>query len=155
MARPSVESVRKFSTHARVATPLDAQVGNRVRMRRLMLGLSQTVLGDALGITFQQVQKYEKGANRIGASRLQRIADVLQVPVSFFFEERAGTESSSRTPKEDSELADITRALATSAGIELMKAFVKITDGNVRLQLVRLATAIVDGQAAKKDGECP
>jgi transcriptional regulator with XRE-family HTH domain len=120
-----------------------------------MLGLSQTVLGDALGITFQQVQKYEKGANRIGASRLQRIADVLQVPVSFFFEERAGTESSSRTPKEDSELADITRALATSAGIELMKAFVKITDGNVRLQLVRLATAIVDGQAAKKDGECP
>ena len=66
--------------------PTDKHVGSRVRMRRMMLGMSQEKLGDALGLTFQQVQKYEKGTNRIGASRLQQIAHILQVPVSFFFE---------------------------------------------------------------------
>ena len=66
--------------------PTDKHVGSRVRMRRMMLGMSQEKLGDALGLTFQQVQKYEKGTNRIGASRLQQIAHFLQVPVAFFFE---------------------------------------------------------------------
>src|SRR6478672_7051744 len=66
--------------------PTDKHVGARVRMRRMMLGMSQEKLGDALGLTFQQVQKYEKGANRIGASRLQQISQILQVPVSLFFE---------------------------------------------------------------------
>src|SRR6185295_13878486 len=66
--------------------PTDKHVGSRVRMRRMMLSMSQEKLGDALGLTFQQVQKYEKGANRIGASRLQQIASILQVPVAFFFE---------------------------------------------------------------------
>ena len=66
--------------------PIDKHVGSRVRMRRMMLGMSQEKLGDALGLTFQQVQKYEKGTNRIGASRLQQISLILQVPVSFFFE---------------------------------------------------------------------
>src|SRR6185503_20403258 len=66
--------------------PIDKHVGSRVRMRRMMLGMSQEKLGDALGLTFQQVQKYAKGANRIGASRLQQISQILQVPVSFFFE---------------------------------------------------------------------
>src|SRR3989337_1474607 len=66
--------------------PVDKHVGSRVRMRRMMLSMSQEKLGDALGLTFQQVQKYEKGTNRLGASRLQHISDILQVPVSFFFE---------------------------------------------------------------------
>jgi transcriptional regulator with XRE-family HTH domain len=66
--------------------PTDKHVGQRVRMRRLMLGMSQTKLGEALGLTFQQVQKYEKGKNRVGASRLQHISELLQVPVAFFFE---------------------------------------------------------------------
>ena len=66
--------------------PIDKHVGSRVRMRRLMLDMSQTNLADALGLTFQQVQKYEKGTNRIGASRLQQISQILQVPVPFFFE---------------------------------------------------------------------
>src|SRR5690349_21625218 len=66
--------------------PVDKHVGNRVRMRRLMLNMSQGKLGDALGLTFQQIQKYEKGRNRIGASRLQAMSDILQVPVAFFFE---------------------------------------------------------------------
>jgi len=66
--------------------PIDKHVGSRVRMRRLMLDMSQTDVADALGLTFQQVQKYEKGANRIGASRLQHLSQILQVPVPFFFE---------------------------------------------------------------------
>ena len=68
--------------------PIDKHVGSRVRMRRMMLGMSQEKLGDALGLTFQQVQKYEKGTNRIGASRLQQISQILQVPVSFFSKAR-------------------------------------------------------------------
>ncbi len=73
--------------------PTDKQVGTRVRMRRLMLGLSQTKLADALGITFQQVQKYEKGVNRISASKLQQISDFLEIPVPFFFENLSGPSS--------------------------------------------------------------
>src|SRR6516164_11762641 len=70
----------------KVPNPVDKHVGSRVRMRRQMLAMSQTQLGDALGLTFQQVQKYEKGTNRMGASRLQQMSDILQVPVEFFFE---------------------------------------------------------------------
>src|SRR5208283_3719739 len=70
----------------KIPNPIDRHVGSRVRMRRVMLGMSQEKLGDALGLTFQQVQKYEKGTNRIGASRLQQISQILQVPVAFFFE---------------------------------------------------------------------
>jgi len=66
--------------------PVDRYVGSRVRMRRIMLGMSQEKLGEALGLTFQQVQKYEKGTNRVGASRIQQISEILQVPVSFLFE---------------------------------------------------------------------
>ena len=70
----------------KVPNPIDKHVGSRVRMRRMMLSMSQTTLGDELGLTFQQVQKYEKGTNRISASRLQHSAHILQVPVTFFFE---------------------------------------------------------------------
>ena len=66
--------------------PVDKYVGSRVRMRRIMLGMSQEKLGEALGLTFQQIQKYEKGTNRVGASRLQQISEILQVPVSFLFD---------------------------------------------------------------------
>ncbi|MGH6853068.1 MAG: helix-turn-helix domain-containing protein, partial [Methylocella sp.] len=70
----------------KIPNPIDRHVGGRVRMRRVMLGMSQEKLGDALGLTFQQVQKYEKGTNRIGASRLQQISRTLDVPPAFFFE---------------------------------------------------------------------
>ena len=71
---------------SKAPNPVDKYVGSRVRMRRIMLGMSQEKLGEALGLTFQQVQKYEKGTNRVGASRIQQIAEILQVPVSFLFE---------------------------------------------------------------------
>ena len=79
--------------------PIDKYVGSRIRMRRIMLGMSQEKLGDALGLTFQQIQKYEKGTNRVGASRLQQIADVLQVHVSFMFEGAPGVVKREGRPK--------------------------------------------------------
>jgi transcriptional regulator with XRE-family HTH domain len=149
MVRASEKSIREIGHHPRSPKPLDTHVGVRVRTRRLTLGMSQTELGDAIGITFQQIQKYEKGTNRIGASRLQQIADALQVPISFFFQEWSGAEFSSSTNNPAGGVAEISRALATNAGIELMRAFVKIKDENLRRHLVRLATAIAEGQTKK------
>src|SRR6266705_1233356 len=105
--------------------PIDKHVGSRVRMRRMMLGMSQEKLGDALGLTFQQVQKYEKGTNRIGASRLQQISHILQVPVAFFFEgaphEQGELHGSLEAPSPVP--AYVTEFLATSEGLALVTAF--------------------------------
>src|SRR6266851_1038249 len=95
--------------HQKSHNPIDQHVGSRVRMRRMMLDMSQTALGDALGITFQQVQKYEQGTNRISASRLQNICSILQVPVAFFFDGAphvAAERSSSHRPSTADELTD-------------------------------------------------
>jgi transcriptional regulator with XRE-family HTH domain len=128
--------------------PIDRHVGSKVRMRRMMLGMSQEKLGDALGLTFQQVQKYEKGTNRIGASRLQQISDILQVPVAFFFE---GAPSIPGRPTGMSEQASpsyVSDFLATSDGLALTKAFVQIKDAKLRRRIVDLVEAIVDRAAA-------
>jgi transcriptional regulator with XRE-family HTH domain len=109
------------------SNPTDKHVGARVRMRRMMLGMSQTSLGEALGITFQQVQKYERGTNRIGAGRLQQIAHILQVPVSFFFE---GLPLPSEASSEEG--AYIDDFLATSDGLSLTKNFMRVTDPKLR-----------------------
>src|ERR1700730_13493079 len=99
--------------------PIDRHVGSRVRMRRMMLSMSQEKLGDALGLTFQQVQKYEKGTNRIGASRLQQISLILQVPVSFFFEGAPSVPSATRLEgfTEAPSPAYVSDFLATSDGL--------------------------------------
>src|SRR6187401_2926835 len=107
--------------------PVDKYVGSRVRMRRIMLGMSQEKLGEALGLTFQQVQKYEKGTNRVGASRLQQISEVLQVPVAFFFEGRPG-ETPGGGFDEASSPAYVTDFLASSEGLSLTRAFMRIAD---------------------------
>ena len=116
----------------------DKHVGNRVRMRRLMLGFSQTKLADALGITFQQVQKYEKGGNRISASRLQRMSDVLQVPIPFFFEGLPGP--SNKSAKRDGALlpSDVFEFVATSDGLSLAKSFKYIKSPQLRRSIVSL-----------------
>jgi transcriptional regulator with XRE-family HTH domain len=124
--------------------PTDKHVGSRVRMRRMMLAMSQEKLGDALGLTFQQVQKYEKGTNRIGASRLQQISHILQVPVSFFFE---GAPSAYPTPKSDGmgeapSPAYVSDFLATSDGLALTKAFMRIDDSKLRRRIVDLVEQI-------------
>lgn len=126
--------------------PIDRHVGSRVRMRRMMLSMSQEKLGDALGLTFQQVQKYEKGANRIGASRLQHIAGILQVPVSFFFEGAPNHEGESSGMSEAPSPAYVSDFLATSDGLSLTKAFVRIKDAKLRRRVVDLVEQIAASQ---------
>ena len=122
--------------------PTDKHVGARVRMRRMMLSMSQEKLGDALSLTFQQVQKYEKGANRIGASRLQQIAHILQVPVSFFFEGGPAAEGL-RGASEGASPAHVFDFLATRDGLALAKAFMTIKDKKLRRCIVALVEEIV------------
>jgi transcriptional regulator with XRE-family HTH domain len=124
--------------------PIDKHVGSRVRMRRMMLGMSQEKLGDALGLTFQQVQKYEKGTNRIGASRLQQISHILQVPVAFFFEgapHLAGTPAAAGMEEAPSP-AYVSDFLATSDGLSLTKSFMRIKDAKLRRRIVDLVQQI-------------
>src|SRR5262245_8330785 len=140
--------VRELRSHAvsevikRAPNPIDKHVGNRLRMRRLMLGMSQEKLGIALNLTFQQVQKYERGTNRIGASRLQHISQVLQVPVAFFFE---GAPSEPGQPKDSPthpSPAYVFDFLATTDGLALTKAFMRIKEPKLRRCIVRLVEGI-------------
>jgi transcriptional regulator with XRE-family HTH domain len=122
--------------------PIDKHVGSRVRMRRMMLSMSQEKLGDALGLTFQQVQKYEKGTNRIGASRLQQISQILQVPVAFFFEGAPNIPSQGDGMKEAPSPAYVSDFLATSEGLALTKAFMRIKEAKLRRRIVDLVEEI-------------
>lgn len=131
--------------------PIDQYVGSRVRMRRMLAGISQEKLGDALGVTFQQVQKYEKGTNRIGASRLHQIAQVLGVPVSFFYDGAAPIPQFSAGFGELTSSDNVSDFLATSEGLHLNKAFVRIGDAGVRRKLVALLEAVANSQPARAD----
>jgi len=124
--------------------PTDKHVGSRVRMRRMMLNMSQEKLGDALGLTFQQVQKYEKGTNRIGASRLQQIAHILQVPVSFFFEGAPHVPGHPSGMGEAPSPAYVSDFLATSDGLSLTKSFMRIKNSKLRRRIVDLVEQIAD-----------
>jgi len=121
---------------------IDKHVGSRVRMRRMMLSMSQEKLGDALGLTFQQVQKYEKGTNRIGASRLQQISHILQVPVEFFFEGAPHLAGTSRADGDAPSPAYVSDFLASSDGLALTKAFMRISDAKLRRRIVDLVEQI-------------
>lgn len=127
--------------------PTDTHVGARVRMRRLMLGVSQTDLANAVGVTFQQVQKYEKGTNRISASRLQQMSSVLQVPIPFFFEGLPAAKSTSKQIGDAASPAYVSDFLATSDGLSLVKFFMQITDPKLRRRLVTLVEAIASGDS--------
>ena len=123
--------------------PVDTHVGSRVRLRRLLLGMSQERLGDAMGLTFQQVQKYEKGVNRIGASRLFHISRILDVPVQFFFEEAPQTDGAAVAGMAEPESETfILEFLNSREGLELNRAFVKIGDPKVRKSVVDLVRAL-------------
>jgi transcriptional regulator with XRE-family HTH domain len=122
-------------------TDVDARIGARIRARRMLLGINQTELGRSSGVTFQQIQKYEKGTNRITASRLHEIADTLDVPIGFFFEGVPG-----RKAVRDGS-ADLASLLAAPEAIALLKSFRDIADAKVRQGLVALAK-----QLAKRKG---
>jgi transcriptional regulator with XRE-family HTH domain len=133
-------------TRQKSPNPTDKHVGTRVRMRRMMLGMSQTALGDALDITFQQVQKYEKGTNRISASRLQQICHTLQVPVPFFFEGLPDAPAPVSDPKEQHAANQCMDFMATRDGLALAKAFMRIANVEMRRRIVSLVEEIEEHQ---------
>ncbi len=138
----------KRGIEKRGTNPIDKHVGGRVRMRRMMLGMSQGTLGDGLGLTFQQVQKYEKGMNRIGAGRLQHISQILQVPVPFFFEGAPDLSGQPRGFGTASSPAYVSDFLATTDGLALTKAFMRIKDQGMRRCIVDLVEKIVEERLA-------
>ena len=128
----------------KAATAIDKHVGRRVRMRRMLIGMTQEKLGEALGLTFQQVQKYEKGTNRIGASRLHQIAAILGVPVEFFYEGApalGGKASASELPASYG-----SEFLATPEGVQLMKAFTRIRNERIRRRVIDLLLALGENE---------
>ena len=133
----------------KTTNPIDKHVGSRVRMRRVLIGMSQERLGDALGLTFQQVQKYEKGANRIGASRLQQISRTLDVPPSFFFEGAPSFEDAAPTAAQsaDGGSAYVADFLSTAEGLHLNMAFARIQDPKIRKRIVDLVCALAGDEA--------
>ena len=137
--------IKKERSGTKRPNDVDIYVGSRVRMRRKMLGMSQEKLGDQLGITFQQIQKYEKGTNRVGASRLQNISEILDVPVSFFFPPSEKTGVSAEGGLYDQKT--LMEFLATSEGIELNKAFSQIKDTKVRRRVIELVRSIATGES--------
>ena len=123
--------------------PIDIHVGSRIRLRRNRLGMSQEKLGESLGITFQQIQKYEKGTNRVGASRLQAIASILSVPVSFFFEDAPGQDGGPAAGfAEDTATSYVVDFLNSAEGIQLNRAFARIADVRVRRKIIDLVKAL-------------
>ncbi len=131
----------------KIPNPVDIHVGSRVRLRRTLLGLSQEKLGEAIGLTFQQIQKYERGANRVGASRLFALSRVLDVPVGFFFEEMP-PELTGKGSKGMLGLADAPQVefsadpLAKRETLELVRAYYRIKNAGVRKRLFDLAKSL-------------
>lgn len=130
----------------RAPNPVDVHVGARVRMRRTLLGMTQTKLGDAIGLTFQQVQKYERGVNRIGSSRLYDLARVLDVPINFFFDEMP-TAVSDKSPARASGKAETLDGfdpdlVSKRETLELVRAYYKISNPQVRRRLFEMVKAL-------------
>jgi transcriptional regulator with XRE-family HTH domain len=126
--------------------PVDVHVGTRIRMRRKVLGMSQEKLAERLGLTFQQVQKYERGANRVSASKLYQAARALQTPISYFFEGLVEPEAEDGSKADSTERA-IGDFLSTPEGLELAAVFPKIRDAGVRRQMLELVRAMVRAEA--------
>lgn len=120
---------------------IDIHVGSRIRLQRALKGMSQTTLAEGLGVTFQQVQKYEKGTNRVGSSRLQAIANILGVPVAYFFEEGPGASLDPQGPEMGAS-EEIAQFLNSVEGLALNRAFVKIQDARIRRKFVDLVKTL-------------
>ncbi len=137
MARRTRHIIAKDGPH-----PIDVHVGRRVRLRRTLLGMNQTQLGERLGITFQQIQKYENGANRISASRLYQAARILDVPVLFFFDDMPpNIDDTGRQPARPGASGDI---LLKRETLELVRAYYRIGDPAARAGLCKLVQAMAN-----------
>jgi transcriptional regulator with XRE-family HTH domain len=146
----SAEALDGDEKGSRRANPIDIHVGSRVRFRRMLLGMSQEKLGEKLGLTFQQVQKYEKGINRIGASRLYDLAQVLGVPVQFFYEEAPIADARGDVSNGHADGPDehsIVEFLRSRDGLELNRAFVRIADLKARRAIVDLVRSLANDAA--------
>ena len=144
---------RRLVSVKKVPNPIDKHVGSRVRMRRVLLGMSQEKLGEALSLTFQQVQKYEKGTNRIGASRLQQISKTLNVPPAYFFDgapsfDENGGPDATHSAAAEAGSAYVVDFLSTTEGLQLNRAFARIQDPKVRKRIVDLVAALAGDDIA-------
>lgn len=138
----------------RLPNPVDLHVGARIRLRRRMQGVSQEKLADALGLTFQQVQKYERGANRVSASKLYEIAAALRAPVAYFFDglaDPAGEGVGEEAAASDEQ--DVHAFLMTAEGLELARIFPRVPRGRVRRRVLDLLRALVGGEADEDEAE--
>src|SRR6516165_2888208 len=140
--RSSHMAVRLPLPRKNVPSPTDQHIGSRVRMRRKMLAMSQEQLAEALGITYQQVQKNEKGANRIGASRLQQMSHILQVPVAFFFEGAPNALAPHDSNESGLSMAEIDDFVSHQDGLRLIGAFMRIDNAALRRRIVMLMQEI-------------
>jgi transcriptional regulator with XRE-family HTH domain len=127
--------------------PVDAHIGSRLRMRRMMLGVTQEKLSEGLGVTFQQVQKYEKGVNRISASRLQHLSHLLKVSAPFFFEGAPMPETNERSSAHHAASDEITGFMATPDGLDLAKSFMRIKSIQLRRRIVNLVNEIEESKS--------
>lgn len=155
---PSADDKAKRQRTTGKPNPVDAHVGNRLRVRRTLLGLSQEKVGEAMGLTFQQVQKYERGANRIGASRLWDMSRVLDCPVAYFFEEMddstAGASPRNQAGASDIEMPHEDDPMVRRETLELVRAYYEIGDEHVRRRIYELArslAAMEEAAAAAKN----
>jgi transcriptional regulator with XRE-family HTH domain len=145
-----------YETTGRKPNPVDVHVGSRVRYRRMIIGMSQEKLGEKMNLTFQQIQKYEKGTNRIGASRLFQLSKILEVPVGYFFEDAFSGASPSRAmpgmgePEQEGYLLDF---LNSREGLDLNKAFAKIQDPKVRRRVIDLVRALSEEKPEAKESQ--
>ena len=137
----------------RLPNPVDLHVGARIRLRRRMQGVSQEKLADALGLTFQQVQKYERGANRVSASKLYEIASALRSPVSYFFDGLADPAADENPAARPSEESTVHAFLMTAEGLELAKLFPRVARGPVRRRMLDLLRAVVGDEGEDEDQE--
>ena len=134
----------KYGRGTGIPNPIDIHVGNRIRMRRLLLGMNQETLANALGLTFQQVQKYEGGANRVSASRLSAMAEILNVPISYFF---GDLRDEAEISPEDQQLRD---QLQRPETIELIRMYYAIPDPNVRHHFLDMTKALAEAGGAEE-----
>jgi transcriptional regulator with XRE-family HTH domain len=148
--RSTVRRSGRGRTPSGKPNPIDAHVGARVRLRRTLLGMSQEKLGEAIGLTFQQVQKYERGANRVGASRLFDLSRVLDVPISFFFDDMSD-DTSAQSPRmmvaglvEETTASMEADPMTKRETLELVRAYYRITDAQVRKRIFELAKALAN-----------
>jgi transcriptional regulator with XRE-family HTH domain len=133
-----------MATKTKSPDATDQSVGQKIRAQRIMRGLSQTELGNKLGVTFQQIQKYEKGSNRVSAGRLKRIAEILEVPVSFFFDGASGNDEAIKNINEGFSF------LETAASVRLVRAFAEIENQNIRSSIVTLVEGIASSQRGRR-----